>query len=137
MAMKVYATQAKDIKLIEYATDIRMRAERRAGELLREMKERKERHDGDRPRGVHDRSADNLAVCTVDRGRAARVRGRAAGDGASARVVDRALLRLRSGRHQQQDDGEEMNMFTWFVLGKAITFSAPSLLRIFAERIFS
>lgn len=40
-AMQRYALQAKDRELIDMATDIKMRAERRVGELLREMSKNK------------------------------------------------------------------------------------------------
>lgn len=42
-AMAAYARQAKDSELIQYATEIKVRAERRCGELLRLTAERGER----------------------------------------------------------------------------------------------
>jgi N6-adenosine-specific RNA methylase IME4 len=46
VAAQVYAKQAKDLTLITHATDIRLRAERCAGELLKQMGTSKGRHSG-------------------------------------------------------------------------------------------
>lgn len=58
MAMRIYAEQAKDITLISKATELRMRAERRAGELLHEMQKNK----GAREQGVGRRGKNAVAA---------------------------------------------------------------------------
>jgi N6-adenosine-specific RNA methylase IME4 len=60
-AMQAYAVQAKDRDLIELATDIRMRAEMRAGELLKEMTDRDERPRG-RKKESHVATLSDLGV---------------------------------------------------------------------------
>lgn len=51
VAAQVYARQAQDYEMLNNATEIRERAERRAGEVLIEMREQGERHNGQPAKG--------------------------------------------------------------------------------------
>lgn len=75
VAMQKYAEQAKDRQLIEHATDIRMRAERKAGELLRDMEKAKgARGSGSNQHQVrsHDETAPTLADLGVTKTQSSR-----------------------------------------------------------------
>lgn len=67
-AMAAYARQAKDTELIQYATEIKVRAERKCGEMLRESAERGERATGKEPgpgRGRKKASDDATPLTTL------------------------------------------------------------------------
>lgn len=78
-AMQVYAQQAQDSILLDHATDIRFRAEIRAGELLDEMKVRGERAV----------SKDTLA------------RGRTSQPRAAPKLADLGVSKTQSSRWQR------------------------------------
>jgi N6-adenosine-specific RNA methylase IME4 len=73
VAAQAYAHQAQDYEMLNNATEIRERAERRAGEVLAEMKERGERREGhgdqkSELRGVTPKLAD-LGVSKIQSSR--------------------------------------------------------------------
>lgn len=53
-AMAAYAKQAKDTKMVEWASEIKVRAERRAGAMLAEMKINGSRHDGKNAKNLRE-----------------------------------------------------------------------------------
>ena len=65
-AMAAYARQAKDTDLVQWATEIKVRAERKCGELLRASAENGERskQGGDRKSKSHDATLklDDLGI---------------------------------------------------------------------------
>lgn len=68
-AMAAYARQAKDTELVQFATEIKVRAERRAGEMLTQMeKSTGSRFDGRSPEGEVRRSHDATATKLEDIG---------------------------------------------------------------------
>lgn len=62
--MAAYARQANDTALVEWATEIKVRAERRAGEMLAEM----QKHNGGRPNGNPSHRATGLPPTLTDLG---------------------------------------------------------------------
>lgn len=77
-AMAAYARQAKDTQLIQYATEIKVRAERRCGELTAKM-ERKQGARTDKDTSSHDATKSKaLADAGLTRHEAARYEALAA-----------------------------------------------------------
>jgi hypothetical protein len=60
-----YARQAKDTELIEYATEIRLRAERRAGEMLAKMQKASGGQVGGRKKKDGTRERPSIAPVTL------------------------------------------------------------------------
>lgn len=63
LALAAYAQQAKDTEMVGWATEIKIRAERRAGELLREMEKTGERAGRGQPKVMsHDTTLPDLSI---------------------------------------------------------------------------
>ena len=67
-AMAAYARQAKDTELIQWATDIKVRAERKAGEMLRDSAARGERDPGGRTKAIESQRATQQVKTLADLG---------------------------------------------------------------------
>jgi phage N-6-adenine-methyltransferase len=118
-AMAAYARQAKDTELVEWATEIKVRAERRAGELLREMAEHGERAGDGKPSRGATVSAPTVAALGLNRSQVSRwqklaavpedqfERAVAAAKEVAGEVTTAALLRIHDGKpHVAYNAGE-------------------------------
>lgn len=63
--MAAYARQAKDTELVQWATEIKVRSERKAGELLRESATRGERYPATGPRHQQAESQADIRPATL------------------------------------------------------------------------
>ena len=122
VALQIYAQQAKDRDLIEHATEIRMQAERRAGELLCKMEKNKGARGGgekDAPRGRLVKPRDTtpkLADLKVTKSQSSRWQRLAAMDAAAfearvegakrkaVNVLDGAGKRTRQEMHAEDEE---------------------------------
>ena len=90
VAMQAYAKQAKDTTLITQATEIRMRAEHRAGTLLKEMAERKERKTRSGDKRAKSQPATSLSDLGINKTQSSRWQALAALDASKPRSRPRA-----------------------------------------------
>lgn len=69
-AMAAYAKQARDTQMVQWATEIKVRAERRCGEMLRDSAETGQRNTGGKP--SHDATVTKLRDLGITRDQSSR-----------------------------------------------------------------
>lgn len=69
-AMAAYAKQARDTQMVQWATEIKVRAERRCGEMLRDSAETGQRSTGGKP--SHDATVTKLSDLGITRDQSSR-----------------------------------------------------------------
>jgi hypothetical protein len=72
MALEAYARQAKNVEAERHASGIRLRAERKAGQLLKAMAKAKQRETGGKPKRSHRATVKKLADLGVSKTQSSR-----------------------------------------------------------------
>jgi N6-adenosine-specific RNA methylase IME4 len=111
-AVAAAAKIARNGDLVRQATEIKLRAERRAGELLREMVEIGAREDGGRPKRSHDATVLKLDDLGVSKSQSSRwqklaeleLRDFEAAVAARAREAERAIVASRGERQAEKKE---------------------------------